>query len=270
MSSLIDELSTGETVDFVSSFAAPLPIGVITRMFGIDEDAGIDTADFARYGAAIGGSLGGIHSLRHARELWQAGEALERMFERLLAARATDPRDDLISVLAAERGDQVQPDELMAMCFLLLVAGFETTVNLLGNVLLALLSHPDQWRLLTQQPELAAQAVEETLRWNPPVQRTGRALPSRTRRWPAPTCGRTNRSWCCSAAPVATRRCFRIRTASTSPDRTARSTWRSPAAFTIAWALPSPGSKRQSRWNSSQFDSPAYDEPAPSPCVARR
>ncbi len=171
---LIGELAGGETVDFVSSFAAPLPIGVITRMFGIDEDAGIDTTAFATYGAALGGSLDGIHSLRHARELMQAAQALGTMFERLLTVRAADPRDDLTSVLAAERGDQVRPGELLSMCILLLVAGFETTVNLLGNALLALQDNPDQWRLLTEQPELAGQAIEETLRWNPPVQRTER------------------------------------------------------------------------------------------------
>lgn len=171
---MVGELGAGEPVDFVSSFAAPLPIGVITRMFGIDEESGIDTTAFARYGAALGGSLDGIHSLRHARELMQAAEALSAMFERLLQVRAADPRDDLTSVLAAERGDQVRSDELMSMCVLLLVAGFETTVNLLGNALLALLEHPDQWRLLTEQPELAGQAIEETLRWNPPVQRTER------------------------------------------------------------------------------------------------
>ncbi|MBB2892830.1 cytochrome P450 [Flexivirga oryzae] len=171
---LIGKLDRADTVDFVSDFAAPLPIGVITRMFGIDGDVGIDTAEFARYGAAIGGALDGIHSVRHARELLRAQDVLEKMFDRLLAARAAGPREDLISVLAAESGDQVQPDELMSMCFLLLVAGFETTVNLLGNALLALQAHPEQWHLLTERPELASQAVEETLRWNPPVQRTER------------------------------------------------------------------------------------------------
>lgn len=173
VSSLIDDLRDGPT-DFVSSFAAPLPIGVITRMFGIDEEAGIDTTAFARYGAALGGSLDGIHSLRHARELIQAATALGDMFERLLELRAKSPQDDLTSVLATERGDQVRPEELMSMCILLLVAGFETTVNLLGNALLALQDHPDQWQLLTERPELAGQAIEETLRWNPPVQRTER------------------------------------------------------------------------------------------------
>ena len=171
---LIDHLEHEGRADFVSDVAAPLPIRVITRMFGIDESVGIDTRAFARYGAALGGSLDGIHSLRHARELMEAATALQGMFDQLLTLREREPRDDLISVLAAERGDQVRSAELVPMCTLLLVAGFETTVNLLGNALLALLDHPEQWRRLTEEPSLAAQTVQETLRWNPPVQRTER------------------------------------------------------------------------------------------------
>lgn len=171
---LVDRLEHRGRADFVSDLAAPLPISIITGMFGIDETAGIGTQEFARHGAAIGGALDGIHSLRHARELMEAGAALESMFDRLIELRQREPADDLISLLVSERGDQVRSDELVPMCILLLVAGFETTVNLLGNALRALLDHPDQWKLLTDCPELAAQAVEETLRWDPPVQRTAR------------------------------------------------------------------------------------------------
>ncbi len=171
---MVDRIGRRGSVDFTSDLAAPLPITVITTMFGIDSAAGISTEEFARHGAALGGSLDGIHSLRHARELMAAGDALVGMFDRLIRAREKDPQDDLISMLTAERGDRVRAEELVPMCILLLVAGFETTVNLLGNTLRALLDHPDQWRLLTESPELAAQAVEETLRWDPPVQRTAR------------------------------------------------------------------------------------------------
>ncbi len=171
---LIDRLERRGGADFVADLAAPLPISIITGMFGIDETAGIGTREFARHGAAIGGALDGIHSLRHARELMEAGAALERMFDHLIELRQREPADDLISLLVSERGEQVRADELVPMCILLLVAGFETTVNLLGNALRALLDHPDQWRMLTEHPELAGQAVEETLRWNPPVQRTAR------------------------------------------------------------------------------------------------
>lgn len=171
---LVDRIEHRGTADFTADLAAPLPITIITTLFGIDDAAGISTEEFARHGAALGGSLDGIHSLRHARELMAAGAALEQMFDRLIRAREKDPQDDLISLLTAERGDRVRAEELVPMCTLLLVAGFETTVNLLGNALRALLDHPEQWRMLTESPELAAQAVEETLRWDPPVQRTAR------------------------------------------------------------------------------------------------
>lgn len=171
---LVAALGTRREVDLVAEFAAPLPIRVITALFGIDESAGIDTAAFARYGAAIGGSLDGIRSLRHARELMAADAALGEMFEQLFVAREREPRDDLVSLLVAERGDRIAPAELVPMCMLLLVAGFETTVNLIGNAVVALQQHPDQWALLTEDPGRAADAVEETLRWNPPVQRTER------------------------------------------------------------------------------------------------
>lgn len=171
---LVDRIEHRGRADFIADLAAPLPITIITTMFGIDGSAGISTEEFARHGAALGGSLDGIHSLRHARELMAAGAALEEMFDRLIRAREDDPRDDLISMLTAERGDRVRAEELVPMCILLLVAGFETTVNLLGNALRALLEHPEQWRMLTESPELAPQAVEETLRWDPPVQRTAR------------------------------------------------------------------------------------------------
>jgi cytochrome P450 len=86
------------------------------------------------------------------------------------------PANDLLSGLAAaeEHGDRLTEDELLANCVLLFFAGHETTVNLIGNGLLALLHHPDQIELLSLQPLLAAQAVEELLRFDSPVQRTGR------------------------------------------------------------------------------------------------
>ena len=174
---LVDELVTrldrSGTVDLVTALAQPLPIRFITSLFGIDTTAGIDVSAFARYGTAIAGSLDGIRSLRHARELQEAGHALERMFEELFVAREREP-DDLISMMVAERGDHVAPAELVPMCFLLLVAGFETTVNLTSSAVRALLTHPGQWEALVADPTRAADAVEETLRWDPPVQRTER------------------------------------------------------------------------------------------------
>jgi cytochrome P450 len=94
----------------------------------------------------------------------------------LIARRRAAPRADLLSALIAaeEAGDKLSENELLAMCILLLVAGHETTVNLIGNGTLALLRHPEQLRLLREQPTLIATAVEELLRYDGPVQRTAR------------------------------------------------------------------------------------------------
>ena len=128
------------------------------------------------YGASIGSALDGIKvaaprggTARPARRPWTSSSP--SLFE----LRRREPADDIISTLVAAEGDQIRPGEMLPMCVLLLVAGFETTVNLIGNAVLALLDHPDQWAALCADPEgLALAAVEETLRWDPPVQRTAR------------------------------------------------------------------------------------------------
>jgi cytochrome P450 len=101
--------------------------------------------------------------------------ALAALFESLFELRRREPAGDLVSTLVAAEGDQVKPGELRSLCALLLIAGFETTVNLIGNAVNALLDHPDQWAALCADPAgLADRAVEETLRFDPPVQRTSR------------------------------------------------------------------------------------------------
>src|SRR6185312_10583390 len=130
---------------------------------------------FARYGRAIIGSLDGIKSVRHARQLLTARADLRRLFEHLFELRRREPRDDIVSHLVAAEGEQITPREMVPMCNLLLVAGFETTVNLISNAVLALLAHPEQWQALCADPDgLAPAVVEEVLRWDPPVQRTSR------------------------------------------------------------------------------------------------
>jgi cytochrome P450 len=158
--------------DLVSAFAAPLPIAVITDLLGIPDS---DTATFSRYGVIIGSALDGIHSLRHAAQLQRADAELRDLFEHLFELRRREPRDDIISRLVGAEGDQISPAEMIPMCTLLLIAGFETTVNLISNGVLALLDHPQQWRALCADPhDMAAKAVEETLRFDSPVQLTSR------------------------------------------------------------------------------------------------
>jgi hypothetical protein len=169
---LLDRAAVRDTFDLIPAFASPLPITVITELLGVPEE---DSDGFAEYGASLAGALDGIRSLRHAARLQADSDKLSRLFERLLELRRREPRDDIVSRLVAAEGDQVRPEEIMPLCVLLLIAGFETTVNLIGNAVLALLDHPDQWRALCEDPAgLAPKAVEETLRYDPPVQRTNR------------------------------------------------------------------------------------------------
>jgi cytochrome P450 len=168
---LLDDVVGHERVDLVAALAAPLPISVITDLLGI---AGAQAADFAEYGMVLAGALDGITSLRQAARLSAADQKITGIFADLIATRTAEPGDDVISHPVTVADPPLTRQELHAMCGLLLVAGFETTVNLIGNGVLALLAHPDQWRALTAEPTLAGAVVEEVLRYDPPVQRTYR------------------------------------------------------------------------------------------------
>ncbi|MET0694757.1 MAG: cytochrome P450 [Propionibacteriaceae bacterium] len=168
---LLANVPSGQTFDLISTLAAPMPIAVITDLLGIPD---ADADEFAYYGATIGSALSGVQSLAHARRLVIAERQLARIFGGVFDLKRREPGDDVISRLIAAEGDTVQPAEFVPLCKLLLIAGFETTVNLIGNTMLALLDHPDQWRLLTDDPSLAGRAIEEGLRYDAPVQRTVR------------------------------------------------------------------------------------------------
>ncbi|MFC7534376.1 cytochrome P450 [Actinoplanes sp. GCM10030250] len=169
---LLGSAATAGEFDLVSAFAAPLPIAVITDLLGVPD---ADAARFSRHGATIGSALDGIRSLRHGVRVKAAADELDDIFAKLFVLRRTEPADDLVSRILAAEGDQIRPSELLPLCRLLLVAGFETTVNLIGNAVNALLDHPEQWDALCADPAgLAEAAIEETLRWDPPVQRTAR------------------------------------------------------------------------------------------------
>src|SRR5438270_671502 len=108
-----------------------------------------------------------------------ARHSLAEYFRGLIAQRRAAPRADMLSglIAAEEAGDKLNETELLATCILLLIAGHETTVNLIGNGTLALLRHRDQLRRLQQDPTLIGGAIEELLRYDGPVQRTAR-IPS--------------------------------------------------------------------------------------------
>ncbi|RLK60644.1 cytochrome P450 [Actinokineospora cianjurensis] len=155
--------------DLVADFAAPLPIAVISDLLGIPD---VDADVFARYGRVLGASLDGVKSVRHALQVRTANRELRGLFTRLIAERRVDPGEDVISALAAS--DELTEVELATTCELLLLAGFETTTNLIGNAVWSFATNPDQWDRLRGDDTLLGPAVEEVLRYEAPVQMTAR------------------------------------------------------------------------------------------------
>lgn len=165
-------LDRGLRWDLVHELASPLPITVIAALLDVPD---VDSERFARWGRALGSALDGVRSPAHAHELARTTADLRTLFSRLLAERREHPGEDVISALAVAVDDRTATtDEVLALAQLLLVAGFETTTNLIGNAVLALQRTPGQWQSLVTDPSLATAAVEETLRYDPPVQLTAR------------------------------------------------------------------------------------------------
>jgi cytochrome P450 len=166
-------------MDLIEEFAYPLPVRVICEMLGVPV---ADHERFKQWGLDIARGLDAIMlppESEVAKRSMAGRHALAAYFRELIAERRAAPRDDMLSALIAaeEAGDKLNEEELLATCILLLVAGHETTVNLIGNGTLALLRHPDQLRKLRENPGLIGSAVEELLRYDGPVQRTAR-IPS--------------------------------------------------------------------------------------------
>ncbi|MFD7093566.1 cytochrome P450 [Streptomyces xanthophaeus] len=172
---LLAEIAAGgDSADIVSAFAYPLPVRVICEMLGVPRE---DHPVFETWARSIAYTVDpqlvpGELSTEVAAEVEEARTGFIGYFRRLIAERKADPRDDVLSELIAaeEAGDQLTETELIITCVLLLVAGHETTANLILNGILGLLRHPEQLRLLRERPELAGAAVEEVLRYDAPAQ----------------------------------------------------------------------------------------------------
>jgi len=176
---LLDAVEGAGTMDLIEQFAYPLPVTVICQMLGVPVK---DRERFKQWGLDIARGLDAIMlppDSEVARRSVASRQALTAYFRELIAERRATPRADVLSdlIAAEEAGDRLSEPELLATCMLLLIAGHETTVNLIGNGTLALLRHPDQLRLLRERPGLIGTAVEELLRFDGPVQRTAR-IPS--------------------------------------------------------------------------------------------
>jgi len=173
---LVDQVQGARSMDVIADLAYPLPVTVISEMLGVPA---ADRAAFKQWSSDIARSLDAA-ILPAGSDVIARGQvaraALGDYFRTLIATRWKNPRADLLSnlIAAEEQGDKLSEEELLATCVLLLIAGHETTVNLIGNGLFALLRHPAEFRALRDHPTLIATAVEELLRYDGPVQRTGR------------------------------------------------------------------------------------------------
>src|SRR5438309_7507749 len=170
---LLDAAAARGEMEAITEFAYPLPVTVIAEMLGVPSE---DWERFRDWSAVLAASLDPVMPEERWARVFPARDALFDYFRVIVAERRSQPRNDLISAMVAaeENGDVLSEHELLVMCNLLLVAGHETTVNLLGNGLLALLSHPETMAELRARPELMESAVEELLRFDSPVQFTGR------------------------------------------------------------------------------------------------
>ncbi|MGQ0805576.1 MAG: cytochrome P450 [Actinomycetota bacterium] len=162
-------------MDVVTDLAYPLPVVVICELLGVPP---ADHVRFQQWSHELAGSIDPqpLRTPEQEERIHAAGEAFLEYFVELIDRRRRDAADDLLSALIAaeEAGDRLSEPELLATALFLLVAGHETTVNLIGNGTLALLRHPDQLERLRADPALDRNAVEELLRFDSPVQLTQR------------------------------------------------------------------------------------------------
>jgi cytochrome P450 len=175
---LLDRIAENGRFDVIRDFAHPLPVAVICRLLGVPLE---DEPKFSSASALLAQSLdpfvasdGESDDMVDAR--MGAARWLRDYFRDLIERRRSRPGDDLMSGLVAveESGDQLSTDEIVATCNLLLIAGHETTVNLIANAVLAMVRQPAQWTALGADADRAPAVVEETLRYDPPVQLAGR------------------------------------------------------------------------------------------------
>ena len=171
---LIGQVEKRREMDLVAEFAFILPVTVIAEMLGVPPK---DRDQFKEWSHHLTAALEPSPDIPRLMKAAGASQHLMAYLRPLIEERRKDPQADLISALvqAEEEGNKLSPEELVSNLILLLVAGHETTVNLIGNGVLALLRNPDQLDLLKSKPELLPTAVDEFLRYESPVQFVRRA-----------------------------------------------------------------------------------------------
>jgi cytochrome P450 len=175
---LLDRIAEKGEFDVVEDFAYPLPVAVICRLLGVPLD---DEPLFSRASAVLAQALDPFSTMTGVpegvvNERMQAVKWLRGYLHKLIDRRRSKPGDDLLSGLIAveESGDQLTEEEIVSTCNLLLIAGHETTVNLIGNAILAMLRNRIHWAALGADSGRAPAIVEEALRYDPPVQLAAR------------------------------------------------------------------------------------------------
>ena len=167
---LIARVATRGEMDLIADFAYPLPASVIAGMIGVPIE---DLDRFKTWSDEIAAFVGSALATPDKRERGERGvREMSAYFRAMVADHRRNPREDILSglIAATESGAMLSEDELVASCILLLFAGHETTTNLIGNGMLALLRHPEALAALRREPSLAAAAVEEMLRYDGPTQ----------------------------------------------------------------------------------------------------
>jgi cytochrome P450 len=168
---LLSAANGSSEIDAMATLANPLPVIVIAEMLGVSPD---DHAQFKQWSNDLISSFGQDMGSGPSPAGIAAKDALRTYLADAIKQRASNPAEDLISALitARDESDALSENELLAFVVLLLLAGNETTTNLIGNGLLALCRHPEQQDRLRENPAMIPRAIEEMLRYDPPVQMT--------------------------------------------------------------------------------------------------
>ncbi|MDA8016731.1 MAG: cytochrome P450 [Thermoanaerobaculia bacterium] len=165
---LIDQIERRHEVDLLATYATPIPVVVIAELLGVPTQMSQQLLDWSHAMVAVYELGPTDEQIVEAR---RSADEFVRFLRGYVERRRRDPRDDLLSQLIAaeEDGDRLTEDELISTCILLLNAGHEATVNVIGNGALALLRHPDQLSKWRSRPDLTRSAVEELLRYDTPL-----------------------------------------------------------------------------------------------------
>lgn len=162
---LLDRAEKQGIVDLIPAYALPIPVTVISEMMGVSDE------EMPRFRSGMKVLSEGLSGWSILRSIFWDLPGTVKFVRQLIARKRTNPQDDILTALlqAEEEGEKLTEDELVSMVFLLIIAGYETTVHLITNAVVTLLQHPDQLARLRARPTLMESAIEEILRYNGPI-----------------------------------------------------------------------------------------------------